>query len=74
MRFTPVVPDHHARVKVRQAADKSLPYDGLPILSKGTTDKDVRRTEGKFISAARLTIPWDKPDKPKGIAISRTLF
>jgi len=39
---------------VRRAADKSLPYDGLPSPSKGTTDKDVRRTEGKFNSAARL--------------------
>jgi len=32
----------------------TLPYDGLPSPSKGTTDKDVRRTTGKFVSAARL--------------------
>ena len=40
---------------VRRAADEFLPYSGLPSPPKHTTDKDVRRTAGKFLSAARLT-------------------
>jgi len=37
-----------------RAADEVIPYDGLPSPSKVATDKDVRRTSGRFLSAARL--------------------
>ena len=39
---------------LRRAANKTLPYDGLPSPSKRTTDKNVRLTAGEFFSAARL--------------------
>jgi len=40
--------DDEARVEVvpGQVADKTLPYDGLPSPSKGTTNLEVRRTAG----------------------------
>ena len=46
---------------IRRAADDLLPYDGLPSPSMDTTDKDVRRTAGKFSSAARLISLLKKP-------------
>ena len=39
----------------RRAVDEVIPYDGLPRPSKVATDKDVRRTSGRFLSAARLS-------------------
>ena len=46
---------HHTTGVLRRAADNFLPYDGLPSPSQSTTDKDVRRTAGKLLSAARLS-------------------
>ena len=40
-------------LQLRRAADEVTPYDGLPSPSKVATDKDVLRTTGRFLSAAR---------------------
>ncbi len=59
---------------IRRASDEFITYDGLPSPPKHTTDKDVRRTAGKSICAARLrgailffcfwTMGCNPPSKP----------